>query len=61
MLQKIGARQKLLKGSIKKELGLLFLAPGILGAIHVLFGLKMFTTLLQNPYAGIHYLLRYSP
>lgn len=53
MLQKIGARQKLLKGSIKKELGLLFLAPGILGAIHVLFGLKMFTTLLQNPYAGI--------
>ena len=53
MLQKIGARQKLLKGSIKKELGLLFLAPGIVGAIHVLFGLKMFTTLLQNPYEGI--------
>lgn len=53
MLQKIGARQKLLKGSIKKELGLLFLAPGIVGAIHVLFGLKMFTTLLQNPYNGI--------
>lgn len=53
MLQKIGARQKLLKGSIKKELGLLFLAPGIVGAVHVLFGLKMFTTLLQNPYNGI--------
>ena len=53
MLQKIGTRKKLLKGSLKKEIALLFLAPGILGTIHVLFGLRMFDTLLQNPYASI--------
>ncbi|MCO8290740.1 FtsX-like permease family protein [Tetragenococcus halophilus] len=53
MLNKIGTRMSLLKKSIRKEIAVLFLAPGILGAIHVLFGLKMFTSLLTEPYAGI--------
>ncbi|AYW47066.1 ABC transporter permease [Tetragenococcus osmophilus] len=53
MLNKIGTRMSLLKNSIKKEIAVLFLAPGVLGAIHVLFGLKMFTSLLTEPYAGI--------
>lgn len=53
MLNKIGTRMNLLKNSIRKEIAVLFLAPGVLGAIHVLFGLKMFTSLLTEPYAGI--------
>ncbi len=53
MLSKIGARQSLLKASLRKELAVLFLVPGLLGMIHVLFGLKMFTSLLSEPYAGI--------
>lgn len=53
MLNKIGTRMSLLKKSIRREIAVLFLAPGILGAIHVLFGLKMFTSLLSEPYAGI--------
>ncbi|WEI93551.1 ABC transporter permease [Enterococcus casseliflavus] len=50
MLKKIGTRTSLLKGSIRKEIGVLFLVPGILGMIHVLFGLQMFTTLIIDPY-----------
>ncbi|WP_430615335.1 hypothetical protein IGJ42_002059 [Enterococcus sp. DIV1067f] len=50
MLKKIGTRTSLLKGSIRKEIGVLFLVPGILGMIHVLFGLQMFTTLMIDPY-----------
>lgn len=50
MLKKIGTRTRLLKSSIRKEIGVLFLVPGILGMIHVLFGLKMFTTLMIDPY-----------
>ncbi|HIY57739.1 MAG TPA: FtsX-like permease family protein [Candidatus Tetragenococcus pullicola] len=53
MLTKIGARKKLLQASIKKEIAVLFLAPGLLGMIHVLFGLQMFKGLLTEPYAGI--------
>jgi Predicted ABC-type transport system involved in lysophospholipase L1 biosynthesis, permease component len=53
MLRKIGTREHLLKSSIRKELGTLFLLPGILGIIHVLFGLKMFKEFLHNPYQGI--------
>lgn len=52
MLKKIGARQYLLKQSITKEIAVLFLAPGSLGVIHVLFGLQLFNSLL-NPYQGI--------
>lgn len=50
MLKKIGTRTSLLKESIRKEIGVLFLVPGILGMIHVLFGLQMFTTLMIDPY-----------
>lgn len=53
MLGKIGVRNKLLKQSIKREIGVLFLAPGILGVVHVLFGLQMFSVFIQNPYNNI--------
>ncbi|WP_159722803.1 FtsX-like permease family protein [Enterococcus sp. CSURQ0835] len=53
MLEKIGTRRSLLKKSIRQELGVLFLAPGILGLVHVLFGLQMFSFLLGDPYQKI--------
>lgn len=53
MLEKIGTRRGLLKQSIRREVGVLFLAPGILGVIHVLFGLQMFHLFMQNPYKDI--------
>ncbi|MBO0453934.1 FtsX-like permease family protein [Candidatus Enterococcus murrayae] len=53
MLEKIGVRRKLLKQSIRKEIGILFLVPGLLGVIHVLFGLQLFTTLLSESYSNI--------
>jgi putative ABC transport system permease protein len=53
MLEKIGTQRRLLKQSIRREIGVLFLAPGILGAIHVLFGLKLFETLMANPYDNV--------
>ena len=42
-----------MKASLRKEIGILFLVPGILGVVHVLFGLQMFTTLLSEPYGDI--------
>lgn len=53
MLEKIGTRRQLLLKSIRKEIGVLFLVPGLLGVIHVLFGLQMFKTLLSEPYNSI--------
>lgn len=53
MLRRIGTRRHLLQRSIQKEIGLLFLIPGVTGMIHVLFGLQLFKTLLQHPYANI--------
>ncbi|WEV71017.1 ABC transporter permease [Lactobacillus sp. ESL0785] len=53
MLFKIGVRQKVLRHSISSEIGVLFLLPGLLGIIDVLFGLKFFKALLPNPYANI--------
>lgn len=50
MLDKIGTRRSLLKQSIAKEIGVLFLLPGIVGVIHVLFGLQMFKALMLDPY-----------
>lgn len=47
MLYKIGTRRKVLKQSIRHEIGVLFLLPGILGVIDVLFGLRLFTALLH--------------
>ncbi|WP_165037918.1 ABC transporter permease [Enterococcus sp. ZJ1622] len=53
MLEKIGTRRALLKQSIRREVGVLFLAPGILGVVHVLFGLQMFKLLMVDPYKDI--------
>ncbi|ERL64333.1 FtsX-like permease family protein [Schleiferilactobacillus shenzhenensis] len=55
MLAKIGTRRGWLKKSIRQEIGTLFLLPGVLGIIHVLFGLQMFkvTNLLPAPYKNI--------
>ncbi|MGN1272399.1 MAG: FtsX-like permease family protein [Lactobacillus sp.] len=52
MLYKIGTRRKVLKQSIRHEIGVLFLLPGVLGVIDVLFGLRLFTALLPHPYMG---------
>ncbi|GKQ42432.1 permease [Companilactobacillus sp. RD055328] len=55
MMRKMGVRDGWLSQSIKKEIAVLFLIPGILGVIHVLVGLKMFGPLLPHPYEGIFY------
>lgn len=53
MLNKIGARRSLMSHSINQELGTLFVIPGVMGIVHVLFGLQMFKDLIANPYDGI--------
>lgn len=56
MLYKIGVRQNLMRHGIGKEIGILFLIPGIMGIIDVLFGLQMFKPLMpapMSPYQGI--------
>ncbi|SPC35909.1 FtsX-like permease family protein [Latilactobacillus fuchuensis] len=53
MLDKIGTRQGLLRQSIAKEIGVLFLLPGIVGVIHVLFGLQLFKTIMLDPYHNL--------
>lgn len=53
MLWKIGAQRKLLKASIRSEIGTLFALPAILGIVDVLFGLQFFKSLLSNPYDKI--------
>lgn len=52
MLYKIGTRKNVLKQSIRHEIGVLFLLPGVLGVVDVLFGLRLFTVLLPHPYMG---------
>lgn len=53
MLYKIGTREKMLRRSIRNEIGVLFALPGVLGIIDVLFGLRLFKALLPKPYMGI--------
>lgn len=53
MLQKIGARPQVLRRSIRQEIGILFLLPGIVGIVHVLFGLRLFAGILQAPYSNL--------
>lgn len=53
MLWKIGAKQKLLRASIAKEIGVLFALPAVLGIVDVLFGLQFFKSMLKNPYDKI--------
>ena len=50
MLGKIGVRRELLTKSIYKELFLVFLFPGIVGIVHVLVGMNIFSFILINPY-----------
>ncbi|KRO00037.1 FtsX-like permease family protein [Companilactobacillus kimchiensis] len=53
MLYKIGTKQKVLRTTINKEIAVLFSVPAILGIIHVLMGLQLFTKILYKPYANI--------
>ncbi|WP_020061679.1 ABC transporter permease [Bacillus sp. 123MFChir2] len=53
MLRKIGVRRELLTKSIYKELFLVFLFPAIVGIVHVLVGMKIFSLFLVDPYFRI--------
>ncbi len=53
MLRKIGVRRSLLAKSIYRELFLIFLFPAIIGLVHVLIGMQMFSFILIEPYANI--------
>ncbi|WDT65528.1 FtsX-like permease family protein [Companilactobacillus crustorum] len=53
MLYKIGTRQKVLRQTINKEIAVLFAVPAVLGVVHVLIGLQMFSKILYRPYANI--------
>ncbi|GIP34202.1 FtsX-like permease family protein [Paenibacillus sp. J2TS4] len=50
MLRKIGVRPSLLSKSAYKELFLVFLFPAILGIVHVLVGMNIFSFILIDPY-----------
>ena len=54
MLEKIGTRTSELNNALRKEIAVLFILPGIVGVVHVLFGLKMFSfIMIGSPYTGI--------
>lgn len=53
MLRKIGVRRSLLAKSIYRELFLIFLFPAVVGLVHVLVGMQMFSFILIEPYANI--------
>lgn len=53
MLRKIGVRKSLLAKSIYRELFLIFLFPAIVGLVHVLVGMQMFSFILIEPYTKI--------
>ncbi|WP_439646140.1 hypothetical protein [Lentilactobacillus senioris] len=59
MLAKIGgARQKLLKQSINREILVLFTLPAILGGVvDVLFGLQLFKVVMTDPYYQIGWII----
>ncbi|WP_277678705.1 ABC transporter permease [Gracilibacillus dipsosauri] len=50
MLNKIGVRREKLSNSIHKELFLIFLFPALLGFVHVLVGMEMFSIILIEPF-----------
>ncbi|GKT03494.1 FtsX-like permease family protein [Furfurilactobacillus entadae] len=52
MLNRIGVRQQTMRHAIRSELLVLYLIPGILGMIDVLFGLQLFKPLMYHPYAS---------
>lgn len=53
MLRKIGVSRELLTKSIYKELLIVFLAPAIIGMVHVLIGMNMFGYVVIDPYYRI--------
>ncbi|UAC48369.1 ABC transporter permease [Bacillus aquiflavi] len=53
MLRKIGVRKPLLIKSIYKELFIVFTFPALLGIVHVLAGMIMFSFILVDPYLKI--------
>lgn len=54
MLDKVGTTKRQLTGAINKEIAVLFVLPGIVGIVHVLFGLQMFKIMMiTSPYTGI--------
>ncbi|SFA96505.1 putative ABC transport system permease protein [Lentibacillus halodurans] len=53
MLRKIGVRKSLLVKSIYRELFLLFLFPALVGLVHVLIGMQMFSFIIIEPYTKI--------
>src|SRR5699024_11064857 len=53
MLRKIGVSRKRLNKSIYKELLIVFLAPAIIGMVHVLIGMNMFGYVVIDPYYRI--------
>lgn len=53
MLRKIGVRKTLLVKSIYRELLLVFLFPAVVGLMHVLVGMQMFSIILVEPYTKI--------
>ncbi len=53
MLRKIGVRKEMLVGSIYKELFIVFIFPAVIGLLHVLIGMEMFSIILLEPYKNI--------
>lgn len=53
MLHKIGVSNSLLSRSSAQEIAVVFFVPGLLGTLHVLFGLKMFELLIPKTYQHI--------
>ncbi|ASK62597.1 ABC transporter permease [Virgibacillus phasianinus] len=53
MLRKIGVRKSLLTKSIYRELFLVFLFPALVGLVHVIVGMQMFSFILVEPYTKI--------
>ncbi|KAB8129917.1 ABC transporter permease [Gracilibacillus oryzae] len=53
MLRKIGVRRSKLSASIYKELFLVFLFPSLLGFVHVIVGMEMFSIILIEPFTKI--------
>lgn len=49
-LRKLGVRSQLLSASISKEILVVFLFPALLGLLHVLVGMRMFTFIMGDPY-----------
>lgn len=49
-LRKLGVRKQLLSASLSKEILIVFLFPAILGLLHVLIGMRIFTFVIEDPY-----------